>query len=107
MKHALLFDMDGTLVDNMAYHKLAWVEFFARRRQAIDVDDFFHRTTGRHGREILREYIRADLPDAENDALNAEKEAVYRELYAPHLSAIRGLDTLIAQAEGSRTMLAV
>jgi len=107
MKRAVLFDMDGTLVDNMPYHSTAWVEFFRRRGRTIDTDDFFLRTTGRHSREIMRDYIGADLSDAECDALGEEKDIVYRELYAPHLRPLSGLEAFIAQAKAIDTELAV
>jgi peptide chain release factor 2 len=40
-----------------------------------------------------------DLTDDEVAALNHEKEAVYRELYAPHLKAVDGFEDLIAEAK--------
>ena len=30
MQRALIFDMDGTMFDNMAYHRTAMVEYFRR-----------------------------------------------------------------------------
>ena len=37
-KRALIFDMDGTIVDIMAFHTQSWVTFFERRGRAIDAD---------------------------------------------------------------------
>lgn len=107
MKRALIFDMDGTIVDNMAYHTASWVEFFRRRGRDIDEHEFFLRTAGRQGHEIMREYIRADLSDAECAALNAEKEEVYRELYQPHRKTVAGFDALVAEAKSAGIVLAV
>lgn len=73
MKHALIFDMDGTVVDNMAYHTASWCEFFSRRGTTLDEREFFLRTAGRQGHEIMREFVRADLSDAECAQLNAER----------------------------------
>jgi beta-phosphoglucomutase family hydrolase len=107
MKRALIFDMDGTIVDNMAYHTASWVEFFRRRGRDIDEHEFFLRTAGRQGHEIMREYIRADLSDAECTALNAEKEEVYRELYQPHRKTVAGFDALVTEAKSAGIVLAV
>jgi beta-phosphoglucomutase len=104
---ALIFDMDGTIVDNMAFHTQSWVTFFERRGQAIDADAFFRATAGRQGKEIIRSYLGADLPDAEVARLNGEKEAVYRELYGPHLKAVPGFVSLLAQADEAGFKLAV
>ena len=44
---ALLFDLDGTLIDSMPHHHTAWVEWHARRGLKIDADSFFVSTAGR------------------------------------------------------------
>ncbi|MES2150516.1 MAG: HAD family phosphatase [Pseudomonadota bacterium] len=106
-KHAFIFDMDGTIVDNMAFHTQSWITFFQRRGQAIDADEFFLATAGRQGKEIMRTYLGEDLPDHENVALNEEKEAVYRELYEPHRKTVDGFDDLVAQARLRGVALAV
>lgn len=106
-KRAFIFDMDGTIVDNMAFHTKSWIAFFERRGMSVDPDEFFLATAGRQGVEIMRNYMGADLSDHDNIALNAEKEAVYRELYEPHLKAIDGFDALIANAGSHSVALAV
>jgi beta-phosphoglucomutase family hydrolase len=107
VKRALIFDMDGTIVDNMAFHTQSWVTFFRRRGRDIDADEFFRTTAGRQGKEIIRSHLGEDLPDAEVATLNHEKEAVYRELYAPHLKAVAGFDDLVADARSQGIALAV
>ena len=106
-KRALIFDMDGTIVDNMAFHTKSWITFFERRGHAIDPDAFFRATAGRQGGEIIRSHFGADLLDDEVMLLNHEKEAVYRELYAPHRKAVEGFEDLIADAKSQGIALAV
>ena len=36
---AIIFDMDGTMIDSMPWHAQAWVEFARRRGMDIDVPD--------------------------------------------------------------------
>lgn len=107
VKRALIFDMDGTIVDNMAFHTQSWIAFFERRGRAIDADEFFRTTAGRQGQEIIRSYLGEDLADEDIAVLNHEKEAVYRELYAPHLKAVAGFEDLIADARSRGIALAV
>ena len=107
VKRAFIFDMDGTIVDNMAFHTRSWLTFFARRGQHLDADAFFRATAGRQGREILRTYLGAHLSDAETAALDLEKEALYRELYAPHRATLKGFDALIGAARRDGVALAV
>ena len=106
-KRAFIFDMDGTIVDNMAFHSRSWVTFFQRRGTDIDVDEFFRTTAGRQGKEIIRSYMGEQLHDDEVRTLNEEKEAVYRELYEPHRKTVTGFDDLIGQAKLRGVALAV
>ena len=103
-KRAFLFDMDGTIVDNMAFHTTSWLAFFERHGHALDADAFFRDTAGRQGHEIIAQYLGAD---ADHVTLLAEKEVVYRELYAPHLATVLGFDQLITSARQAGVGLVV
>ena len=104
---ALIFDMDGTIVDNMDFHTQAWITFFARRGQAIEPDAFFRDTAGRQGKEILRHYLGEQLTDDELATLNHEKEMLYRELYGPHRRVIAGFEALLEAGRAHGWKLAV
>src|SRR5471032_885722 len=106
-QRAFIFDMDGTIVDNMGFHTKSWITFFERRGQTVDPDAFFRDTAGRQGHEIMRSYIGDHLSKEESAALNAEKEALYRELYAPHLATVAGFEQFIAKAKSLGVKLAV
>jgi beta-phosphoglucomutase family hydrolase len=104
---AFIFDMDGTIVDNMAFHTRSWITFFEQRGMSIDAEEFFRTTAGRQGREIIRSHMGEHLDDDEVLALNLEKETVYRELYGPHRKTVGGFDELIARAKLKGIKLAV
>lgn len=106
-QRAFIFDMDGTIVDNMAYHTESWLAFFARRGKQLDADAFFRDTAGRQGHEIMRHYLGEHLTKEESAQLDFEKESLYRELYAPHLSTTAGFETFIAGARAQGVALAV
>ncbi len=106
-KRAFIFDMDGTIVDNMSFHTASWITFFQRRGKDIDADEFFRTTAGRQGQEIIRSHLGDELLDDEVTALNLEKESVYRELYEPHRKTVDGFDDLVAQAKLRGVALAV
>ena len=89
-RRAFIYDMDGTIVDNMDFHTRSWITFFERRGLDIDADEFFRTTAGRQGKEILRAHLGEHLSDDDVAVLNHEKEALYREIYAPHLAPVAG-----------------
>ncbi|ATQ77429.1 beta-phosphoglucomutase [Massilia violaceinigra] len=106
-RRAFIFDMDGTIVDNMSFHTESWIAFFQRRGKDIDADEFFRATAGRQGKEIIRSHMGEHLNDDEVRVLNDEKELVYRELYEPHRKTVMGFDVLIALAKEMNVALAV
>ncbi len=106
-QRAFIFDMDGTIVDNMSFHTRAWVTFFANHGQDVDVERFFRDTAGRQGHEIIRTYLGDHLSDVETDALIREKESVYRALYQAHQAPVKGFEALLAHAKSRRIALVV
>ncbi|GAB3433541.1 beta-phosphoglucomutase family hydrolase [Massilia solisilvae] len=106
-KRAFVFDMDGTIVDNMDFHTRSWVELFRRLDVQIDPDEFFRTTAGRQGKEILRAYLGEHLSDDKVAAMNHEKEEIYREMYEPHRKEVEGFSAFLAHARERGVMLAV
>jgi len=104
---AFIFDMDGTIVDNMAFHTDSWLAFFERHGKSYEAEAFFRETAGAQGREILRARLGPDVSDEEITALALEKDALYRELYGPHRRAIEGLEQFVAGARAQGVKLAV
>jgi beta-phosphoglucomutase len=104
---AFIFDMDGTIVDNMAFHTDSWLAFFARHGKTYDADAFFRETAGAQGREILRERLGPEITDDEIAVLAHEQDELYREMYGPHRSAIQGFEAFVTAARAQGVKLAV
>jgi len=102
----LIFDMDGTIVDNMRFHDDAWEAWHAKYALPFDRPSFFGRTAGRTNPEIIGEMF-PDLSQDEIVARGMEKEALYVELYRPHVRAVSGLVELMARAEAAAVPMAV
>jgi beta-phosphoglucomutase len=103
---ALLFDLDGTLIDSMPHHQNAWVEWHARRGVVMDPGLFFAGTAGRSNAELLADMFPAH--SAEEHAVMADdKEAIYRELAGRSLSLIAGAREFVEAARAAGCKLAV
>lgn len=103
---ALLFDMDGTLIDSMPLHHVAWQRWFQRHALPFDETGFFEATAGRSNDEILRDLFPA-LGAAERTALADEKEALYREEASRSLQLIAGAEAFVTLARAAGLKLAV
>ena len=103
---ALLFDLDGTLIDSMPHHHTAWVEWHARRGLKINADSFFVSTAGRSNDEIFADML-PGTSATEIAVLVDEKETLYREFAAPSLALIAGAENFVQQAKAAGLRLAV
>jgi beta-phosphoglucomutase len=103
---ALLFDLDGTLIDSMPHHHTAWEEWHRRRALPFDADGFFAATAGRTNAEIMRTLV----PGATADdylAMAHEKEALYRDIATHALELVPGFEALRAAARTRGHKLAI
>jgi beta-phosphoglucomutase len=92
---AVLFDLDGTLIDNMEYHIAAWVELGRELGHALSREQVLRDFSGRRNEEILQKLLARPLAAEELARLADRKEARYRELYAPQLTLMPGAGALI------------
>jgi beta-phosphoglucomutase len=87
---AVIFDMDGTLVDNMDYHQEAWLRFLKSYGIYISVEEFKKKNYG-----IIDEIVPRFFPEKPDKEiihrLGQEKEELYREIYGSHIKPIDGL----------------
>ncbi len=94
-----IFDMDGTLVDNMRYHALAWQKLLDENGIDRRAEDVLVNTAGRTNREIVPTIFREASPE-EVSRLAERKEEIYRELYGPERRPIAGVPGFLAASRG-------
>ncbi len=105
---AALFDMDGTLIDNMWFHGLAWVETAKRVFGREERPELFARElAGKNNHEVLCHLAERPITDEEYLAWTGAKEELYRELYRPHLAPLEGARELLAALRRAGRMTAV
>jgi len=86
---AFIFDMDGTLVNNMRFHGEAWQQMLLENGIEADAHEFLIRTAGKTNREIIPQFFK-DADEARLLELGLRKETLYRELFLPERKAIAG-----------------
>lgn len=88
---AVIFDMDGVVVDNIPYHFDAWRQFATRYGLHLSDDELTRYVNGRVAKEVLEYLFKKELAAEEVHRYTEEKEGVYRDLYRPHLKPTEGL----------------
>ena len=97
MLAAILFDLDGTIVNTDPIHFQAWQKMLLSYDIHIDETFYKSRISGRLNPEIVKDIL-PQLSVAEGEKFADEKEALFREL-APHLQALKGFSELIEWTE--------
>jgi len=97
MKTALLFDLDGTLVDTDAEHLVAFQHVFAPHGIALDRALYVQKIMGYSNDLIARDFL-PHLAPAQQAAVFEAKEAAYRANVGA-LVALPGVEALLAYAD--------
>ena len=103
---AFIFDMDGTLVDNMRYHTEAWRTLIEENGFEFNERMFLVETAGQTNREIIPTVF-GKLSNERLDELARRKEQLYRDVYIHHRKPIDGLVEFLGSAAELGIKLAV
>jgi beta-phosphoglucomutase len=76
---ALIFDLDGVVVDSMPLHTLAWQRYL--EGLGVARQDVAAQMHGRRNDEIVREFLGPDVPAETVFAHGAAKERLFREMF--------------------------
>jgi beta-phosphoglucomutase family hydrolase len=87
---AFIFDMDGTLVDNMRFHTGAWRTLIEENGLEFNARKFLVETAGQTNREIIPGVFGA-VSNERLSELALRKEELYREVYIHHRKPVHGL----------------
>jgi beta-phosphoglucomutase len=104
---AVIFDIDGTLVDNMALHAEAFGVFAARHGLPPLTPADRARLDGRRNSEIFPILFNRDVPRDEWQAYEAEKEGLYREISRGRLVPLAGLLRLLLRLTADAVPMAL
>jgi len=103
---AFIFDMDGTLVDNMPVHTEAWGTLLRENGVELDAHKFLVATAGKTNREILPTVF-GEISEERITELAKRKETLYRDAYLPIRKPIDGVVEFLTEAQKLGIRMAV
>jgi len=95
MLEAVIFDLDGVIVDSHPAHKQAWRTFFKSIGKQVTEDDLQFVLEGRKREDILRHFL-GDLSEEQVKHYGAAKESLFRDS-VQELKTIQGLNLFLDQ----------
>ncbi len=105
---AILFDMDGVVVDNLPYHVDAWLLFCEKNNIPLTKEIFYKELNGMNSKDTFEWFFKRSMSKDEILPLEEEKELIYRAFYKPHLTPAPGLVAFLTRmkSQGIKTALA-
>ena len=104
---AVIFDLDGTLIDNNSYHIEAWKFFYDKIGKPFSLEEYTKNINGRINRDIFNYVFNTTLSPELLQEYSDQKEAMYRYLYKPHIAPIKGLIEFLEELEAAKMPKAI
>ena len=101
-----LFDLNGTMVDDMPYHIEAWHKKIIELGGNLTLEEMKYQCYGKND-ELLERVFPCKYSMEEKIKLGNEKEAIYRIEFKPSLKLIDGLNEFLKQAAAKNIKMAI
>ncbi len=105
---AFLFDLNGTMIDDMNFHNHAWHNILTVDLGAeISFEAVKKEMYGKNKDLLERVFGVGHFTQERIDEISIEKERRYQRVYKEHLALIPGLDLFLAQSKKSGILMAI
>jgi HAD superfamily hydrolase (TIGR01509 family) len=106
MRKAVIFDVDGTLIDSVDQHALAWRDAFAEFGHSIELSAI-RGQIGKGGDQLMPVFLsRTDLAD-QGAALEKRRGEIFKARYLPTVSAFPAVRALFLRLRDDGTVVAL
>jgi beta-phosphoglucomutase len=105
---AFLFDLNGTMIDDMLYHLNTWHQILNEELGAtLSLEEVKAEMYGKNSELLERVFGKTHFSKSQMDKISMEKELRYQEAFRPDLALIRGLPTFLEQARIHHIQMAI
>jgi beta-phosphoglucomutase len=105
---AFVFDLNGTMINDMEYHSIAWFNILNNDLKAgLSREEVKGHMYGKNEELLDRIFGKGHFTPAEVEAISRKKETDYQEAFRPHLRLIDGLQQLLEKASRQGILMAI
>jgi beta-phosphoglucomutase len=106
--NAFLFDLNGTMIDDMAYHIKAWQYMLNDELKAgLSYEEVRSQMYGKNNELFVRVFGPGHFTEEQMNTLSFEKEKRYQQAFLPGLKLIKGLDAFLKTANDHGILMAI
>jgi beta-phosphoglucomutase len=103
---AFIFDLNGTMIDDMNYHIQAWHQILNYLGADLSYERVKEECYGKND-ELLERIFPGKFSQIEKDNISIEKERRYQMEFRPHMKLIRGLSSLLRTTYNNNIKMAI
>ncbi len=103
---AFLFDLNGTMINDMPYHINAWHRILNELGANISLERMKQECYGKN-HELLERIFPGRFTAEEKNRMSLEKEKQYQKEFKPELELIKGLDHFLQQSHEAGIKMAI
>jgi HAD superfamily hydrolase (TIGR01509 family) len=104
---AVIFDMDGVLVNSNPYHLAKWIDFLDHHQISYKEEELPELILGKRNDTAFSHFLGPDLTPQESKRLSEEIEETFRRVFKKHARPLPGLDKLIKECHAAGIPMAV
>jgi HAD superfamily hydrolase (TIGR01509 family) len=106
--NAFIFDLNGTMINDMPFHLKAWFHTLNEELNAgLTWEEVRSHMYGKNEELLDRVFGKGHFSKAEADAISLEKEKRYQLEFRPHLQLIAGLPAFLETAAKNNILMAI
>jgi len=103
---AFLFDLNGTMIDDMDYHIRAWYRILNELGANLSIERVKAECYGKN-HELLERIFPGRFSEEEKNKMSFEKEMKYQQEFRPHLKLLPGLDVFLEKTKTENIKMAI
>jgi beta-phosphoglucomutase len=105
---AFIFDLNGTMINDMDYHIKAWFRILNEDLKAgLSWEEVKSHMYGKNEELLIRVFGKGFFSREQADKISEVKEQRYQEAFLPHLELIDGLPAFLEKAEEKEVLMAI